>query len=33
MENYIVKKYEKDTLIEQAIKKLTVEVMVKESRI
>ena len=33
MENYIVKKYEKDAVIEQAIKKLTVEVMVKENRI
>lgn len=33
MENYIVKKYENDMLVEQAIKKLTVKVMVKENRI
>ncbi len=33
MEDYIIKKYEKDYEIEQSIKKLTVQVMVKENRI
>lgn len=33
MENFIVKKYEQNEVIENKIKKLTVEVMVEENRI
>lgn len=33
MENYIVKRYEPNSIIEEGIKKLTVDVMIKENRI
>ena len=33
MENYIVKRYEENTETQNAIKTLTVDVMVKENRI
>lgn len=33
MENYIVKRYEQNKEIENSIKKLTIDVMIKENRI